>query len=270
MANIRYDKRLNREIYQTVYAYNKKVKSLSAADPTVKIPALITTKDLKTKDPTNPLYSYNRTELKRKLSQLKRFLEPGQEVVMVTPAKQVFSKWEYHNLQTQRRTAISRIKKQMKMLEETSVTYAGKKSRYSYAQMGSQQYLNLQQKLQYLETHKLGELKGDTLVYYKKFLATNTRAKRDKEWKTNFLDIVLNLGYEYGYDVKKLRKRLETLTASEFMKAFNEERLLKDLVYYYKLLDETGFDKNMVEDDVGQMINALEANMDNILQNAKA
>lgn len=266
---IRYDKRLNREIYQTVYSFNKKVKSLSASNSNVKIPELITTKDLKTKDPSHPMYSYNRAELKRKLNQMKRFLKPGQEVVVVTPAKQVFSKWEYTNLQTMRRTAIRRIKNQMKRLEETRVAYGGKKSKYSYAQMGSQTYLNLVQKLQYLEDHKLGELKGDTLVYYRKFLAQNTKAKRDKEWKNNFLDIILNLGYEYGYDIKDIRSKLESLSIQEFIKAFNEERLLKDLVYYYKLLDETNFDKNLVEDDVGQMITALRDNMPNILKNAK-
>lgn len=264
---IRYDKKLNREIYQTVYAFNKKVKSLSPNE-TVKIPKIITTKELKTQDPTNPLYSYNRTELKRKLKQMKKFLEPGQEQVIVTPAKEVFSKWEYRNLQNQRRTAINRIKKQLREIEETQITYAGRKMKYTYAQMGSQTYLNLQQKLKYLDEHKLGKLTGDQLVYYRKFLASNTRAKRDKEWKDNFLDIVLNLGYEYNEDVTELRKKLSSLTPTEFLRAFNEERLLKDLVYYYKLLDETAFDKGLVEDDVSQMIGALRDNIDDIMVNA--
>ena len=99
-------------------------------------------------------------------------------------------------MQNQRRTAINRIKKQLRDIEKTQITYAGRKMKYTYAQMGSQQYLNLQQKLKYLDEHKLGKLTGDQLVYYRKFLTTNTRAKRDKEWKENFLDIVLNLGYE--------------------------------------------------------------------------
>lgn len=264
---IRYDKKLNREIYQTVYKFNKKVKSLSANE-NVKIPQIITAKQLKTKDPSNPLYSYNRTELKRKLKQLRKFLEPGQEQVIVTPAKEVFSKWEYRNLQTQRRTAINRIKKQLREIEKTQITYAGRKMKYTYAQMGSQQYLNLQQKLKYLDEHKLGKLTGDQLVYYRKFLATNTRAKRDKEWKENFLDIVLNLGYEYNEDVTVLREKLSKLSPTEFLRAFNEERLLKDLVYYYKLLDETAFDKGLVEDDVSQMIGALRENIDDIIRNA--
>ena len=34
------------------------------------------------------------------------------------------------------------------------------------------------------------------------------------------------------------------------------------MTYYYKLLMETNFDKEMVEDDVGQMISALEESMD--------
>ena len=266
---IRYDKKLNKEIYQTVYSFNKKVKSLSAKNPEIKIPQLISTKDLKTKDPTHPLYSYDRKELRRKLKQMKRFLKPGQEAVIVTPAKQVFSKWEYHNLQMMRRTALNRIRKQIKDIETTQITYAGRKMKYTYAQMGSQTYLNLQQKLKYLEEHNLSELSGDTLVYYRKFLATNTRARRDKEWKENFLDIVLNLGYEYGEDVSSLREKLSTLTPQQFLEAFNQERLLKDLVYYYKLLDESQFDKALVEDDVSQMINALEDSIDSIIINAK-
>ena len=56
--SIRYDKKLNREIYQTVYAFNKKVRSLNKNNPNIKVPNLITTKDLKTTDTTNPLYSY--------------------------------------------------------------------------------------------------------------------------------------------------------------------------------------------------------------------
>ena len=266
---IRYDKKLNKEIYQTVYSFNKKVKSLSAKNPEIKIPQLISTKDLKTKDPTHPLYSYDRKELRRKLKQMQRFLKPGQEAVIVTPAKQVFSKWEYHNLQMMRRTALNRIRKQIKDIETTQITYAGRKMKYTYAQMGSQTYLNLQQKLKYLEEHNLSELSGDTLVYYRKFLATNTRTRRDKEWKENFLDIVLNLGYEYGEDVFTLREKLSTLTPQQFLEAFNQERLLKDLVYYYKLLDESQFDKALVEDDVSQMINALEDSIDSIIINAK-
>ena len=262
---IRYDKKLNREIYQTVYQFNKKVRSLSA-NKGIKIPEIISTKDLKTQDPTKPLYSYNRTELKRKLKQLRKFLEPGQEQVIVTPAKEVFSKWEYRNLQNQRRAAITRIKKQLREIEKTQITYAGRKMKYTYAQMGSQTYLNLQQKLKYLDEHKLGKLTGDQLVYYRKFLATNTRAKRDKEWKENFLDIVLNLGYEYNEDVTRLREKLSKLTPAEFLRLFNQERLLKDLVYYYKLLDETAFDKGLVEDDVHQMISAMNENLDDMIK----
>lgn len=269
---IRYDKKLNKEIYQTVYQFNKKVRSLSANNPNVKIPSLITAKELKTKDPTNPLYSYNRTELRRKLNQMKRFLRPGQEAVIVTPANTVFSKWEYHNLQMMRKTALTRIKKQMKQLEETKMTYGGKKMKYSYAQMGSQTYLNLQQKLEYLTSHNLKEISGDTLTYYRKFLVTNTRARRDREWKENFLDIVLNLGYEYRTDktaIDVIRAKLSSLTAQQFLDAFNQERLLKDLVYYYKLLNEKNFNKDLVEDDVTQMVDALEENIDEIVNNAK-
>lgn len=264
---IRYDKKLNKEIYQTVYAFNKKIRSLSKNNPNIKIPNLITSKDLKTTDPTNPLYSYNRQDLRRRINELKRFLKPGQEQVVVTPAKQVFSKWEYNNLQIQRRTAITRIKKQIKGLEETKITYGGRRQKYSYAQMGSSQYTNLLQKLDYLENHKLSEMSGETLVYYRKFLKANTRSRRDKEWKNNFLDIVLNLGYEYGYDVEDLRKKLGDLSVEQFIKAFNEERLLKDLVYYYKLLEEPNFDKAYVEDDVGQLIQALYDSMDVIIGN---
>lgn len=264
---IRYDKKLNKEIYQTVYAFNKKVRSLSKNDPNIKIPNLITSKDLKTTDTTNPLYSYNRQDLRRRLNEMKRFLRPGEEQVIVTPAKQVFSKWEFNNLQIQRRAAITRIKRQIKSLEENKITYAGKRLKYSYAQMGSTQYTNLLQKLDYLESHKLREISGETLAYYRKFLKANTRSRRDKEWKNNFLDIVLNLGYEYGYDVENLRQKLSGLTVEQFIKAFNEERLLKDLTYYYKLLMEPNFDKEYVEDDVGQMIEALNDSIDDIIGN---
>lgn len=267
---IRYDKKLNQEIYKTVYEFNKKVKRLSRSDKNVKLPELITTKQLKTKDPTNPMYSYNRADLKRKLKQLQRFLKPGQEAVIVTPAKQVFSKWEYQNLQRQRATSIRRIKKQLKSLEETKATYGGKKMKYSYAQMGSQTYLNLQAKLKYLEEHKLGELEGNTLTYYKKFIAINSKARRDKEWKENFLDIILNLGYEYGENVDDIRNSLMSLNVTQFNKAFNEERLLKDITYYYKFLGES--ETNIMEglkDDVSNLIEAIREGLPNIIKNAK-
>lgn len=264
---IRYDKKLNREIYQTVYAFNKKVRSLNKNDPNIKIPSLITSKDLKTTDPTNPLYSYNRKDLKRRLKEMKRFLRPGEEQVMVTPAKQVFSKWEFQNLQIMRRAAITRIKRQIKSLQENKITQAGRKLKYTYAQMGSTQYTNLLQKLDYLESHQLREISGETLAYYRKFLKANTRPRRDKEWKDNFLDIILNIGYEYGYDVSKIREKLSKLTVDQFIKAFNTERLLKDMTYYYKLLMEPNFDKEYVEDDVGQMVSALNDSIDEIIGN---
>lgn len=264
---IRYDKRLNQEIYETVYRYNKKIKALSAKNNTVKLPPIITTKDLKTKDPTKELYSSNRRELRARLKQMKAFLKPGAEAVIVTPRKEVFTKWEYHNLQIQRRTAINRIKKDIKRLEDTKMTYAGVRSKYSYAQMGSSQYLNLLQKLEYLKTHKLDKVSGETLVYYKKFIARNAKPRRDKEWKENFLDIVLNLGYEYNYDVSTIRNMLNKLSVPEFINLINEERLLKDLIYYYKLLDEPNFDKNLVEDDVGQMIKAVKEALPEMIKN---
>lgn len=264
---IRYDKKLNREIYQTVYAFNKKVKSLNKNNPNIKIPNLLTSKDLKTTDTSNPLYSYNRRDLKRRLKEMKRFLRPGEEQVIVTPAKESFSKWEYNNLQIQRRSAINRIKKQIKQLQENKITYAGRKSKYSYAQMGSSQYTNLLQKLDYLENHKLKEISGETLAYYRKFLKANTRARRDKEWKDNFLDIILNIGYEYNQNVERIREKLSKLSVEQFIKVWNSERLLKDMTYYYKLLMETNFDKELVEDDIEQLVNALDESIDEIIGN---
>lgn len=264
---IRYDKRLNQEIYETVYRYNKKIKSLSAKNIIAKLPPIITTKDLKTKDPTKELYSQNRRELRARLKQMKAFLKPGAEAVIVTPRKEVFTKWEFHNLQMQRRTAINRIKKDIKRLEDTKMTYAGQRSKYSYAQMGSQQYLNLLQKLEYLNTHELDKVSGEALVYYRRFVARNSKPRRDREWKENFLDIVLNLGYEYNYDVSELRKELTKLSVPEFINLINEERLLKDLIYYYKLLDEPNFDKNLVEEDVGQLINAVRDALPKMIEN---
>lgn len=263
---IRYDKKLNKEIYQTVYSFNKKVRSLNKNNPNIKVPNLISTKDLKTTDPTNPLYSYNRRDLRRRLNEMKRFLRPGEEQVIVTPAREVFSKWEFKNLQIMRRAAITRIKKQIKSLRENQITYGGRKMKYTYAQMGSTQYTNLLQKLDYLESHQLKEVSGETLAYYRKFLKANTRARRDKEWKDNFLDIILKIGYEYGYDVSNIRDKLSKLTVEQFIKAFNSERLLKDMTYYYKLLMEPNFDKEYVEDDVGQMVYALNDSADEIVK----
>lgn len=264
---IRYDKRLNQEIYETVYRYNKKVRSLSAKNPSVKLPPIITTKDLKTKDPSKEFYSSNRRELRARLKQMKAFLKPGAEAVIVTPRKEVFTKWEYHNLQIQRRTAINRIKKDIKRLEETKMTYAGQKSKYSYAQMGSQQYLNLLQKLEYLKTHELDKISGEALVYYKRFISRNAKPRRDREWKQNFMDIVLNLGYEYNYDVSSIRQMLNKLSVPEFINLLSEERLLKDLIYYYKLLDEPQFNKGIVEDDVGQLITAIKEALPEMIKN---
>lgn len=266
---IRYDKKLNQEIYQTVYKFNKKVRSLDSKNKNIKIPDLVSTKDLKSKDPANPFYSYNRTDLKRRLREMKKFIQKGSEEVKVMPSGEVFSKWEYGILQNQRRTAIRRIKKQIKELEETKQTYAGRKSKWSYAQLGSEQYINLQAKLRYLREHRLSEVTGETLRYYKKFLIRQTRSNRDKEWKNNFLDIILNLGYEYKIDVSNIRQKLSSLSVSQFMKAFNEERLLKDTTFYYKLLGENNFDKENVEDDVEQLYTALNENIDTIIENAK-
>ena len=53
------------------------------------------------------------------------------------------------------------------------------------------------------------------------------------------------------------------------MKAFNEERLLKDVTFYYKLLGEENLDKENIEDDVQQQYEALNENIDEIIKNAK-
>ena len=114
---IRYTQKLNKEIYRTVYEFNKKVKELEKMDG-VLVPSKITTKELK-----NTVY--DRRELRRELKNLKLFLKPGAEEIVQTQAG-LTSKYDIAIFKSNLRSAKARVNAKLQRLYNTELYIEGK------------------------------------------------------------------------------------------------------------------------------------------------
>ena len=263
---IRYDKKLNQEINRVIRNYNQKIKRIEkyAESYLYHLPDTISKKTLKQN-------VYTRTELRRKLAELKRFSERGAEKSMQLEGGYVLSRFEFENLKRESSRVKRNISREIKRLENEKPTVFGKSQSKTFAQMGDTYYLNLKAKRQALEK-SIQNLKNEEFKKYKEFVY---KVGRSQEYQTslfreNYKKMLTDLGYYTGYNkdkLKELESKLNKLNNRQFYKLFQSEKAIKSITEYYPLVTGSvmGFDPKNIKEDVASLYDNLIENIDDII-----
>ena len=264
---IRYDKKLNQEINRTIKNFNQKISRLEKSEQDLILPSKITKAELKES-------VYTRQELKRKLKQLRSYSIRGAEKTVKTEGGVNLSLYDLKNLQKESRRIKANLTREINKLRTTSPSVFGKKQASTFAQMGDQYYLNLQARRSALEKGKITKLKPEQL---KQFITLLDKTNRNKTYynnifKDNYLKMLTDMGYFYGYDNKKLgelQSKLSQLDSNNFLKLFREEKSIQAILDYYPNItvkpNKYGINPDDIREDVSNLYDALIDNIDDIL-----
>lgn len=265
---IRYDKKLNQEINKVIKNFNQKIARLEKMEKDLILPEKITKKDLKEN-------YYTRTDLRRKLRELKRYSNRGVEETVTTKGGVTLSRYELQNIQIESRRIKSNLTREIKKLKVTAPKVFGKEQAMTFAQMGDQYYLNLQARRNALNKGKITELSKEQLQQYNQLL---NKTRKNKEYynnlfKENYQNMLTDLGYFYGYDNKKLnelKEKINKLDSDKFLKLFREEKSIQAILDYYPNIKvkagKNAINPDDIKEDVTVLYDALIDNIDNILK----
>lgn len=268
---IRYDKKLENEINKTIRNFNQKIARLEKGERDLILPSKITKKELKSN-------YYNRTDLRRKLKELQRYSTRGIEETIKTKGGASLSKYELVNLQKESRRIKASLTRELNKLSVTAPKVFGKAQARTFAQMGDQYYLNLQARRQALEKGNIKNLTPEKLSSYVKLLQKTSRNKTyyNNVFKDNYLNMLTDMGYFYGYDNKKLadlKDKLANLDSNQFLKLFRSEKSIQAILEYYPNIvlkpNEYGINPSDIQEDVTNLYDALINNIDEIIKEYK-
>ena len=264
---IRYDKKFKNEINKVVRNYNQKISRIKRYDDAYNyiIPEKISLKNIKK-------MAYTRTELRRKLNELKRYSQRGAETSIQLPGGYIMSKYEYINLKRERARVKRNLTNEIRRLETSKPTVYGKEQVATFSQMGDPYYLSTigRKKAIDIEWEKLTK---EQLESYKERVY---KIGRNLEYETslfreNYKKMLFDLAYYTKYDEEKinlLSKKLDSLSNKEFYKLFYTEKSIKAITEYYLLI--TGkkmnrIDPSTIRPDVWQNYDNLIENIDSII-----
>lgn len=260
---IRYTQKLNKEIYRTVYEFNKKVKELEKMDGVI-VPSKISTKELK-----NTVY--DRRELRRELKNLKLFLKPGAEQIVQTQAG-VTTNYDIAVFKSNLRSAKARVNAKIQKLYNQELYLEGKTTGQTYATMGDTRWLNLQAKKEILKKIDINKLDREQFKRYSKMVERLALSDKNREWKESYLDLLLKTGYEYGVDkdiTDNIKNKMMKLSPNEFMKVYNKSLEVQTVTEYYRMMKETmnsGITISGLKDNVETLYKNLSDKIDLIVK----
>ena len=224
---IRVHKKTDQEINRIIKNFNQKVARLEKTNRD-NLPPKITKKEL--------MSSSNRAELNRKLNQLKRFSRREVEDVITTTGGVDMTRWERNNLSIELRTAKAKLTRNIKGLTVKVPKIAGIKQDATFAQMGDEQYRTAVAQRQALNKN-LDKLSREEID---KLLRQTTKIldkSRDRIFKESYFKMIEDIAYLNNFDSDKLEEikdKLDKLPNSKFIKLFNEDKAITDVLYRYK------------------------------------
>lgn len=246
--------------------FNAKVRRLEASDKEIAIPekaSITAIKDRVT----------NKWELNREIERLERFTQRGSEDLVQNKSGVVLSRWEYENLQREQKRLSARLLREIERYGNIKPKEFGKEQVATYAQMGDERLSNLKARQKAISNKKLSKINLDELRRLEKLInKTNANYRSTKKgiFYENYLDgSMLKLGYFIGYDEEKLayiREKLGELTPDKFLKAFNEEGVLRDFQERYWIMHEQGVTPEKLNDEVAPLMDELYKNIDKIVE----
>lgn len=229
-SRIRYDKKLNKEIDDTLRRYNNKIKRLARQQSNYILPQQVSKEDLME-------VAYTRQDLQRRLNNLKKFNERGAEETIYTKSGYALSKYELNYLKREKARVKRSILKDIKYYEEKKPKLYGKEMSTTFARMGDTNYLNLLTRYKEINVD-VSNLSLDELFEYRKMLYNvgKDRNYLAENFKLNYIDMITDLAYYANYDKKKLNKlkaKLATVDASKFYDLYINEKSIKEATNYY-------------------------------------
>lgn len=262
-SKVRYTKKLNQDIYNTLRRYNNKIDRLRRKQANYILPQKMTKEDLMES-------SYTTKELRRQLSNLDKFTQRGAEATYTTSGGYSISKYEYDYLRREQRRVKRKIEKELERYQTTAPTVFGKSQGFSFAQMGDSTYLNLKAKRTTLEKD-ISKMTRDELLKYRDVLYKlgKNRNYLAEGFRDNYLEILTDLGYFTGYDKEKLKllkDKLLSLDPESFYRLYENEKAIKVIRDYYPLFtDFTYQSSDSYADDVRNLYDELINNIDEII-----
>lgn len=263
---IRYDKKLNQEINKTIKNFNQKISRLERSEKELLLPEKITKKELKQN-------VYTRQELRRRLKELQLYSKRNIEETITTSGGVTLSRYELTKIKKESARIKASLTREINRMQFTTPKVFGKKQATTFAQMGDQYYLNLQARRNALEKGDIGSLSGEQLKQYKALLEKTRLNKTyySTVFKENYLQMLTDMGYFYGYNNEKLNKLKETISSldsDKFLKLFREEKSIQAILDYYPniVMKAGGINPNDIKEDVTNLYDALINNIDDIIK----
>ena len=223
---IRYDKKLNAEINKVLRNYNQKIKRIEKYEDSYnyQIPSTMTKKQLKQN-------AYTRTELRRKLNELRRYSQRGAEQSIQLAGGYILSRYEYENLKREKARVQRNLSIELKRLESEKPTVYGKEQFTTFAQMGDPYYLST------LGRKGAVNINWQTLPKekFERYKETVYKIGRNQEYETslfreNYKKMLFDLAYYTNYDeekIKMIESKIDKLSNKDFYKLFYTEKVPK-------------------------------------------
>lgn len=259
-SKIRYDKKLNKQIDDTLRRYNNKITRLSKQGGFL-LPQKVTKDDLME-------LSYTKRDLTRRLNNLDKFTKRGAEQTVLMPSGYAISKYELQSIKRERSRVKQKIAKQLEYYKTTKPKMFGKEMDTTFAKMGDPLFLNLQAR--YKDINKdIESLPIDELIEYRKLLL-NVGKDRDylaENFRLNYIEMITDLGYYSNYDTQKLellKDKLMQIDPDKFYDLYINEKGIREVTnfYYTKIKAKKDIQARKITDLYDDLID----NIDTILQ----
>lgn len=258
---IRYDKKFNEEIRKVVNRYNAKIKRVEAKDDygLLYTPEKFTRADVKFLKKT----SRTRNDLRRRLRELEEYTKKGGEIIQASG----IPKYQENIAKRYRKVARMKITKERNYYKKYGYTTAGVEDSISMSQQFDEGYQNLKR----LEALTNKELNADNIASYINTMRGNLRDVNNRQWQENYASMILDTSYLGNIShsrIHAVREKLMALSPEQFAKLTKRERLIKNIIFYYKNINELGIDVSTenYEEAIVENFNELEKNLDTILQ----
>lgn len=263
-SRIRYDKKLNKEIDDTLRRYNNKIDRLRKQSGYYMLPDKVT-KDMLMET------SWTRQDLQRRLKNLRKFNERGAETVYTTKSGYAISKYEMEYLKQEKTRVKRNLQKSIRHYEENKPKLWGKEMSRTFAQMGDTRYLNLIARLEKVNVD-ISNLPIDELYDYRHLLDILGRNKDylATEFQINYIKMLDDIGQNADYDKNKLNKikrELMKISPDRFYDLYSNEKSIKETVDWYYVFRK-GKEK-IDEEDVTNNLNNLLLNIKDIVKDYK-
>lgn len=232
---VRYDKKFMNEIRRTVNAYNRKINRLSKMDTNYRLPEKFTYIDLEKLKSV----ATSRSEVRRRLQDLEAFTTRGGEK-NIKIGQTIIPKYQYENVKKYHRLASRSINAKLKRYENTKPVSSGKREKLTFAEQGSDDYLNLlAKKEKLLDEPNIKTMSQEEIDMYIHKLRVSIRDYDLNMWQNNYIDIFQDTALSYGYDLEKLDTivwALQQVTPEQFDELAFEDRNIKAVLTHYKSL----------------------------------